>query len=564
MSEVKKFIERVDKQIKGNKVIVVDMATSKVIMAIRNKFKTLYPMFISQIEMKDAKVRTNLYKDLRTEMKRAAELCDLMLGERGRIATQDEIKEFVQISKSIDGAVQHLTEIIGKNKKLRKIVTEVENQTSMSVEGIKRATKVFSENIEKKQGRHGGLLQSSNDLIYAASGLLEGDMNPGGKMSGASGFLGLALGPLAPLAKFGLNGAYSVRKKIKERKRAREILGGEIGLTAKELGIDAGSLDSFRRSRNMGDPIGNKIGNPMMNNTVENLFKQYGVNPGFIGEGAAKQPRATRQGGINIPFPNVSPAGSGRGGSDEILGALNQFYSFGAFRAPYTKKMLELLEKSGGGKVGAGMGGISGVIPAITSALPFLKKAAAISFPAVIGWKLGEWIEKNLKVNGRPVGEHVQSFAEKNIFHKVDQIQALDNDQNQSVIDFAKRLKREHPEMSPEEISYQASLMRIGHGTGKMKEIQARLREGQTLEQAVTQETGLGMRQKLPSVSAVDQQIKTIQAQQSTPELVNAMNEIKELLKKQNSSSSLVSVGRESKNDPFLDLLNTGNLGEDF
>lgn len=72
------------------------------------------------------------------------------------------------------------------------------------------------------------------------------------------------------------------------------------------------------------------------------------------------------------------------------------------------------------------------------------------------------------------------------------------------------------------------------------------------------------MRQKLPSVSAVDQQIKTIQAQQSTPELVNAMNEIKELLKKQNSSSSLVSVGRESKNDPFLDLLNTGNLGEDF
>jgi hypothetical protein len=561
-----------DKQIKGNKVIVVDMSTAKVILAIRNKFKTLYPMFISQIEMKDFKVRTPIYKDLRSQMKRATDLCDLMLGEKGRIATQDEIKEFVEISKSIGNGVDHLTKLTEKNKRLKKLVSQVESQTSMSLDAIKRTTKTFSENIEKKQGREGGLFQGAKDFGYAASGLLEGDTNPGGKMSSVGGALGLALGPFAPIVTYGLTAGYSVLKKHKERQRARQALGGEVALTAKELGISPSILDDFKHSRAFGDPLSSKIGNPLMGNTVENLFQQFGVSQGQErGSGAARSSRASRQGGINIPIAPSAISGSGGGSSEDILAGLNKFYSFGAFKAPYTKKMLELLEKNNTGGI-KGIGGLfsgiqsafTGMLGALRGALPWLAKGAGVAAAGVGGWQAGRWLGENVRWGGEKLDTHVQNFAEKHIFRKVDSDISSGKEQNRLIDRRTQELMAKNPNMTKQEAAKQSSkemIAEMGPNSVRVHELQ---RSGLDLDKAIAHAAEESKQGKRLSVAEIDQQIQSLKTQTNNEELTKALKELAEAKKREGAGSSLIGIGSDDKNDPFLDLLNSGNLGEDF
>src|SRR5580692_1971066 len=164
MADLKDFLGRVEAQLKGKKTIAVDMATSKILLAVKSKFQQQYPLFLNTLESKDIPERSGLYKELRTGLRRGSELCGIVLGDKGRPATEDEINELLSTIDGVNQGITGLSKIFEKTKAMKDKLSGVEAQTQMSLGEIQRASSVISQGLKSKARREGGLMNPLKDI----------------------------------------------------------------------------------------------------------------------------------------------------------------------------------------------------------------------------------------------------------------------------------------------------------------------------------------------------------------------------------------------------------------
>lgn len=557
------FLKRLESQFKGRKTIAVDMPTIKILQAMREKYSTVYPLFLNTVEMVDIPERADIYKELRAGMKKLMELSGILLGDKGRMATEEEIQEFLDTTKGVELGVSNLYVIFKQSNELQSKLSAVETQTGMSMETLKNFTSMFSKGIRQRSTREGGLMAPVGDLGYIGSGIFEGQGSLTGKAGIVGGALGLALGPFSPFANFAASAGYNMYQRAKERKMARQMMGGEVGLMAKQFGISPSDVERFRNPRGIGSPVPKQFTNPM-GHTVDDLFKQY---TGSAPQGAISSTRSVQQ-----ETPTVGKYTT----NSAVAAGLKSFFSEAAFQAPYTKKLMEILEgKHSSGFAGLGglfsgitglftkmLGGFGSVIARASAALmgalgglkgigSLLGKGAAVAGAGVAGWTAGRWLGENVHFGGKSLDQHVQDFAE----HKIPGF----------------KVGKEVPTYDREAIQKRAMQLQKGSWFHKPMSVMDSLRKAQD-EIAGTHRTevlsaynkqGNEGKSIVDSVREVAQQSQVLDYKKSNnEELIGALKEFAESKKRDGNITIPITANKD--NDPFLDYLNMGLLGEDF
>lgn len=396
MSELKDFLKRVEQNIHGKKSISVDLPTAKMIMAIKNKYEAIYPLFINEIESSDIPERKGVYEELKKNMKRVAELSDVLVGKKGCEATDAEVKEYVDLTKLIDDGITAISANIRGSRDLNKKVSDIEERSNISLDTIKNVSKVFSTNIKKKQSSVGGLKRGIGDIGHSLGGIFEGEQTMGGKMAPVDLALALTLGPLAPIAGYGMSAGKKIFDKFNQRRKARQMIGGEIGLISRELGLSSKDIEGFRGEQSVGKPMFN-WSNPR-GGSVPDLFKQFS---GGQGSDVGSRGFGSSGGGFGMGLGlNKKDRIPGQFSSSDsmntaVASGLNMFFSGAAFRALYTRRLLEAVEK--GAKV-RGMnplsGGLGSILDIGKKIGAVLLKGTLIGIAGLIGWGVGTIIRK--------------------------------------------------------------------------------------------------------------------------------------------------------------------------
>lgn len=558
------FLKRLESQFRGKKTISVDMPTIKIIQAMKEKYSTVYPLFLNTVEMIDIPERSDLYKELKAAMKRTMELGGILLGDAGRLAKEEEIQEFVDNVKAIETSVGNLYRIFQQSEKLKSKLTAVESQTSMSLETLKNFTSMVSKGINKRATREGGLMSPIGDLGYIGSGIFDAQGSLSGKAAPLGGALGLALGPFSPFANAAVSAGYSMYQKAKERRLARQMMGGEIGLMAKQFGVSASDIQRFQDPRSFGTKLQPQFRNPA-GFQVDDLFKQYGAAP----QGSISQPVR-----VTEPTPQVT----GKYTTNTAVAAgLKAFFTEGAFQAPYTKKLMEILEGKGSGSGMPNLGGIFGgigglfkkmlggfgsligkVSAALLAAVGGMKgllsmvgKGAGVAASGFAGWHAGRWLGENVEIGGKNIDKHVQDFAETHIpgFKVGKDTPTYDR---QAIHKRAMELQKGswfHKPMSVADSLRQAQDEIAG--THRVEVLSAYNKQGNEGKSIVD------------SVRETANQSQMLDYRQSgNTELIGALKEFAEFKKKESAPSIMTSSSKD--NDPFLDYMNMGLLGEEF
>jgi hypothetical protein len=595
--------DSLDKQIGGKKSISVDRSTSKILESVRNKYSKDYISFLNGIEEHDTKDKEPFYRELRAQMRRTVELCDILLGKTKRLATEPEVEEFLKMTASVEAGIAAIHESTKNSQQFADKVSGVESSTNMNLNMMKNYSKMLSENMKKRASRKGGLSDVLNDTGYVFGGFGKGESHSSG---GLGGTLALALGPMAPFAHYALTAGKEVLKRYKEKKMARQMSGGEVGLIAKEFGMSEEEYRNFSMGKQGGTNVHGQFssvndmwkqfdkksqgGQPSGGNTRSAMNEQlrqayeakygsdYSSPQGSSAPSAISQASSKEQGAI----PQVSPVelmrGQGVGKyttNTAVAAGLKSFFTTGAFQAPYTKKLLEILQDKGGGSgfnmsfnpfsaignmikgaMGAIGGAVGGLITGVGRALGSgfgsaaaggaLGSALAVGGAGLAGWGLGRAIGEHTGWGGQSTDKHVQGFWSDTIFGAQNRkAQAMNNAADITDPKMRQKIALQQKGMTPQQ-AYQAV-----YGGG-------------VATQAATAKSAPETVSSIPTkVSDIDNKIKSLKDKNNNDELTGALKEMAKD-KSKSGAMSIESGGDSDKSDPFLDYLNSGLLNEEW
>lgn len=408
-TDLKKVLKEFSKKARGHARIAVDLPTAKVVMAVKQKYELFYPQFIREIASKDAKSRQPFYRRLIDKMRKASESADMILGNKGREANESEVETFIELIEEINTDLETMRQMSEDNKRMGKIVDEVEHSTNMQLGTIKQVTSNFAENLNKRKEYFGGLKDTVDTFTNIATGAFEGrtEFGRGGAPIGEA--LKIALGPFAPLATYGLTAAGKMIGRGLARRRAQRMAGAEIGLIGRELGLSQEDVLRFSKYSKTGRPVGSSVRNPL-GYSVSDLYSQY--QPGMVPQQEASEGNIL---GALGGFARINKSAGIVGGVEKKefikyqVEAMKDFYSRQAFTVPWTKRVLAALEgrqTSGGGGLMSGLFGASilggGLLGGLRSSigkigpmvLASVSKAFMTTGALTLGYAIGTAIRK--------------------------------------------------------------------------------------------------------------------------------------------------------------------------
>jgi hypothetical protein len=376
----------------------LDPLSRKMLIAASVKYGEDLPRLFG-LAMKNT-TNAELQTDINTAlpmMKRVVALLPMMVGERS-IAGDKEVEEAAGLFPEMHGQVMKVLAGIAADAELKEKMRGIAQVVDQQISAAQSASYLITERIKRIQEGEGGLAghvrkayRKTEPFRVATGAFGKLSMGMPGEWGGI-GDVGMAalLGPFAPIATGAITGTFKVatalRSYFEERRKKKEYINMAkltVGQTFKEMGtLDAG-LDGFKsvfERQRMGLPTG---GGPQ---TLEQIH---------AGEAGIAPKTAEAMGGIQWPGrdpetgkfvkrrPGVPEASVGGLAAQGMAGAVTlgmaAFFMKQAYESKWTKRVIELLEKT------AGIRGISG---------PEGKGDTNINWFGKIPWGLLTWIAR--------------------------------------------------------------------------------------------------------------------------------------------------------------------------
>ena len=349
----------------------------KLLTAIRRKYHDEWGQWLEKLmwsfsdaEGRPKRGRVRLVKkidELRGYVKMIGNLIDLLMSNRA--ISDRQMTELFGAIREVKGRIVEMLQVAEKDKKIQKDMDELQEETGISFEGMEETHKLASRQMKAlgKAPRKEARFPVPEPLKQMGAGI-------------GRGIETALLGPFAPLVEQATGTIKGFVREFKERKarKGASRLAAGLGGTPKEIQeLESGLLREQRPSP----------------------FKR-GAMPGGVDRGIPGREEPSRENAIARGM-------GGTAGVRAVSGSLFEFFDSLAFKAKWTKRLLEAVtgmsdEKFGEGKIPVadkGMSGIKGWFKTITAgaiggSLVALKaKILALgkvvaSFAAKFGWLL--------------------------------------------------------------------------------------------------------------------------------------------------------------------------------
>jgi len=406
---------------------VFDQESVKSLRAIQRKYRSDYRKFFMEVaNVEKGQGRPQQLKrvdEVLAKIDKIWHLIDSILSTTSTTLSGEELKEMFLLTNEVDDDFRFFSDPENLSVPMQKRIKEAEKKTSIRATDLAQANRAIK----------GRLLEAGRGKTFGEKfGHLAPALKPLGDAS--KEVRDYLLGPFESVYKAGASTVGGIGNMIKAHKERKKELSRRAFTQSTLLSEEATPefLNAYSGAGSFGvGPVPKVMGGGYRKST-----------PKF----AAKEPEAARS-----PFSTRATRERGRQTQQDLGQALFSFFNKDAFRAKWTRELYEALtgKKGLGGAMKAGEeGGDFGILDflGLKEGLRMVKKgfsklvpvlvalgsAAAIAASAFAGWKLGEWIEKNVKIGGRNPGEYMPvvqatkvGFGIRNLLSKRQMIKGL-------------------------------------------------------------------------------------------------------------------------------------------
>ena len=330
-----------------------------ILRAIQAKYSNEYFNFFRTLanRFSDTEMEKDLFKTAQAAQSVARNI-GILLGSRGRKASEKEIKDLFDSMAKIASKVEYYKKEMAKNSQMAEAAQKAEADTGIGLEGLSDMTKKTEARIAgmkpPKEGAASYFNRVAPELAETGKGLL------GGVAQGL-------LGPFAGIAKMAVGGITGVAKDIKRKRVAKEEGKFLQGISPYGMGVPGQSLESIYGAHGSA-----RTGAGAFGQTGGGIFGLGGMSQMPEGGGLYVDSRGRRRTRKSSLVSNVvgKALGTGAGAGDAEGGGgvgklshadknsveqgMYKFFEKRAMRAKWTKDVYGFLEEGGVGGKGKG------------------------------------------------------------------------------------------------------------------------------------------------------------------------------------------------------------------